>query len=321
MKNRCLVISLKGLGDGVISLALSNNLYQNGFYVQTFHDGALTQLQNWAPHLPIKKFPPVESVSDIVKDFDHIFVFYDSVDPFIQAIIKEAKSNYPDKIKVINPSFSRTCGNQPYYEDASFRRDVSMIDNIENFCRNIINLKVVTKKNGLKCPYGNLILRKNKVRVAIHPTSAKIARSWSKEKFLDLYKKLKNNNFDPVFVMSDKEMSTWKEGLKEEVHIEGFSSFDDLAKYIYESGYLIGNDSGIAHLASSLGLPVLCISRSKRTTDLWRPGWGIVKVVHPSTLIPNISGFRLRDKKWQFFISTKKVFKNFMKVVLLDLKK
>jgi heptosyltransferase III len=314
MGNKCLVVSCRGLGDGVISLILSNNLYLNKNEVITFHNEGFSQLQRWFSHLPIKKFPEISAVRDIVKDFDQIFVFYDRVDPFIQALIREGKTKFPNKIKVLNPCFSRSEGNQPYYEDSYFRRDISIVDNIDSFCRNVLKLQIVTKSNGIKCPY-DLIFRKNISRVVIHPTSAKKGRSWLKEKFIDLYGKLKKRGFSPSFVMSKNEMEAWSEGVTEEIDIEGFDSFDDLAKYVYQAGYFIGNDSGVAHLASAFGIPVLCISRSKRTTDLWRPGWGKVIVIYPSTLIPNISGFRLRDKKWKFFISTNRVLKNFLKIV------
>ena len=91
MVNRCLVVSCKGLGDGIIALTLSNNLYLNQNEVVTFHDGGLFHLQSWFPHLPIEKFPGISAISCIVQNFDQIYVFHDSVDPFIQALIKERK--------------------------------------------------------------------------------------------------------------------------------------------------------------------------------------------------------------------------------------
>jgi ADP-heptose:LPS heptosyltransferase len=310
---KSLVISCRGLGDGLVSAVLSYNLYLNGYDVITLHDGNFHQLEKWFPCLSFKKFPK-ESLN-IFNEFDKIFVSYDSVDPFIQSIIKEGKKHFPEKIKVLNPSISRKIGSQPFYEDAYFTRDISIVENIYNFCENILKLKKLSKKNGIRCPY-DLDFRKNKKTVVIHPTSAKRGRSWPKENFLKLALRLKKGGFSPVFIMSEQEKKGW---VSEGIDVRGFSSFDDLAKVIFESGFFIGNDSGIGHLASSLGICTLSISRSKRTTTLWRPGFSKGRVVCPSNLIPNISGFRLRDKKWKSFISVNNVFKNFLKIVSSDL--
>lgn len=309
---KCLVVSQKGLGDGLISLILSNNLYLNNNETLTFNDGKLKELQGWFSHLPIENFPDISRVLSIYQTFDKIFVFYDSSDLFIQALINEGKKNYPDKIKVIHPSFSKSNGKQLYYEDALFRRDISMADNLENFCKDILKLEKVTKDNGISSP-NDLISRKYERRIILHPTSAKEGRSWPRKKFLKLYLMLKKEGLDPCFVMSSMEEKLWRKEASDFFKIKGFENYDCLASYVFESGYFIGNDSGVGHLASSLNLPVLCISRSKRTIDLWRPGWGRVEVIYPYNFIPNIGGFRLRDKKWKYFISVKRVFRKFIK--------
>ena len=314
MAEKCLVLSCKGLGDGIIAMILSHNLFLNQYEVITFQEGNLDHLQRWFPHLPIRKIPKGYAPEDALKDFDQLYVFHDTSNSFTLELIEEGKAKYPEKIKVLNPCISRTVGNEPYHKDACFNRKISIVDNIENFCRNILKLEIVTKENGIKCP-SSLVTRKNKRRVVIHPTSAKPGRSWTKEKFLDLYDTLLKLQFEPCFVMSKKEKESWASGVREDVIIKGFDTFDDLAAFVCESGYFIGNDSGVGHLASSLGLPVLCISRSQRTSQLWAPNWGKVKVVYPSNLIPNIKGFRFRDKKWKYFLSKRKVLKNFLKLV------
>lgn len=305
MRKKCAIISCKGLGDGLISTILSHNLSLNGYETVTFHNGSFCELSNWFKGLPIKKFPKIENLPLFFEEFDKIFVSHDSEDPFIQAIIRKGKKEFKEKMWVLNPSFSRKTGQQLYYEDALFRREICMVENMKNFCESILKLEKISDKNGIGSPY-NLEHRKNKKTIFIHPTSAKKGRSWSRQKFLILSSKLKKMGFQPVFIMSLQEKKEWSE---EEVI--SFGSLDDLAKDLYQAGYFIGNDSGIGHLASSLQIPLVCISRSKRTTDLWRPGWGRVKVVYPSTLIPNISGFRFRDKNWQIFVSVRKVLQTF----------
>ncbi len=307
MQKRCGIISCKGLGDGLIIMILSHNLSLNGYETTTFHNGDFCQLQKWFSHLPIEKFP--KNPACFLNKFDKIFVAHDSVDPFIQAIIKEGKAECPDKIKVLNPSISKNAGEQPFYIDACFQRDISMVENMEKFCKKI-NLKKVVKENGIKCPYD---LVKNPKQVIIHPTSAKSGKMWAKEKYLKLSEKLKGRGFEPVFVLSKKEALLWQDAL-DQIDLRSFDNLDDLAKCVYESSYMIGNDSGIGHLASALNIPTLSIFRSKRSSVLWKPSWHAGFSVYPSELIPNISGFRLRDKFWKYFITKRKVFKTFLKL-------
>ena len=306
---KALVISCKGLGDGVISMILSHNLSLNGYDTLTLHNGIFYNLQKWFPHLLIETFPPLDKIPELIDNFDKIFISYSSDDPFIQSLINQSEASAFDKVKVLNPSFSKKVGQQPFYSDAYFKPDISMVKNMHMFCKNILKLEMTTEENGIACPHA-LSHKKYNKRVVIHPTSAKKGRSWEKTKFLKLFQKLQKKGFDPCFIMNMKEKESWLEEEKT-YKIKTFSSFDILASFLYESSYFIGNDSGIGHLASSLKIPVICISRSKRTTDLWKPGWGDVKVVYPPRWIPNISGFRFRDKNWQKFIFVSDVLRGF----------
>ena len=80
--------------------------------------------------------------------------------------------------------------------------------------------------------------------------------------------------------MSEKEKSEWKEGLSADIDIQGFESgsmsWQNICIRLIIS---LEMTQGLLDLASSLGIPVLCYLEAKRTTDLWRPGWGKVKVV------------------------------------------
>ena len=75
---------------------------------------------------------------------------------------------------------------------------------------------------------------------------------------------------------------------------------------------MIGNDSGVGHLASCLGIPTLTICRSQMAANFWRPGWSKGAVITPPAWVPNLKGLRLRDQHWQKFISVKKVYKTFI---------
>ena len=308
---RAAVFSSKGIGDGLISLILSHNLHLNGYSVVTFHAKNLKEFKNWFPHLKIEKYPKIEEIEEIVNNFSKIFISHDSSNNFIQKLIHFGKKKYPKKVFVMNPSYSKNFKKDFFYEDCFFKNDISMVENIFLFCKNVLNLKKIEKKNGMKCPY-DLLHRKNLKRVIIHPTSTKKGKSWEKKKFLKLAKKLKNLGFEVIFVISPEELFLWRE---KNFEIRAYPSLDDLSKLIYEAGYMIGNDSGIGHLSSCLGLPTICIARSKRSIRLWRPGFFKNVIITPFSFIPNISGFRLRDKKWKKFIGVRRVLKSFLRLL------
>ena len=90
-----------------------------------------------------------------------------------------------------------------------------------------------------------------------------------------------------------------------------FANLSELAVFVCESGYMVGNDSGIGHLASNFGLPTLTICRSYQNALFWRPAWTIGEVITPSPWIPNLKGLRWRDRHWKKWISVNKALKGF----------
>lgn len=283
-----------GLGDGVNCLVLSHNLHLNGWKVDTYQN-MMGSMQNWFPHLRVYPYPKVDEVDLILETYDRFFVVHDDSSEFVLRLIQEGKRRFPERIKVIYFYPSKNIVNDKYYADCLTNPNIPVVDNLCRFCEKILHLPMVTRSNGFTPPEG-LVSRKYEKRVVIHPTSAKEARNWPKEKFLKLAKYLKSKGFQPVFIPGTKE--GW-----DEVEVAQFSTLDSLGRYIYESGYLIGNDSGLGHLASAIGVPTLIFCRGKRLANLWAPSYHPGIVLTPSSWIPNIRGLRLRDRYWKKFIS------------------
>ncbi|EKD28064.1 MAG: hypothetical protein ACD_79C00443G0001, partial [uncultured bacterium] len=76
------IFSCKGLGDGLISAALANNLSLNNYEVDLFHN-TLIDIQSFFKNFKIKKYPGVEEINFILKFYDQIFVSYDESNNFI----------------------------------------------------------------------------------------------------------------------------------------------------------------------------------------------------------------------------------------------
>jgi ADP-heptose:LPS heptosyltransferase len=222
----------------------------------------------------------------------------------MQGILEECLKNRRSETTVLNPIATPHC-DYPYWSEGKFDGNQSLADNLATFCKAVLHLEDVTKQNGMTPPYpieAGLFAR----RVLIHPTSSKEEKNWSRKKFLRLAKELEKRGYEPKFILSQDEKKIWGE-----VEAPYFPTLDALAAYVLESAYFIGNDSGIGHLSSCLGLPTVTLCRTLRTARFWRPSWSRGEILTPSSYVPNIKGFRWRDRYWKELISVRRVLKTF----------
>ncbi len=314
MSLKSAVFCHSGLGDGIISLTVSNNFHQNGWEVTTYHNG-LSSLQSWFPHLEVKNYPSLSEKEKILETFDQIVLFHNDSNLFVLEMIEMGKKRYPEKVKVIYPYPSKGIYQRPYYKDSFLDPTKPLLTGLIQFCKESLSLEKITLENGFIAPL-HLIHRKHKKRVALHVNSSREGKNWPIHKYVKLALHLKNNGFDPIFITGskkDREAYLWLEEQGWEVPL--FASLSELASYLYEVEFFVGNDSGLGHLASCLKIPTLTISRRKRVARFWKPSWTFSKLVCPYSWIPNLGGFRLRDRKWKAFISTRRVLKTFCKLV------
>jgi ADP-heptose:LPS heptosyltransferase len=314
MQRKAAVFCHNGLGDGIISLVLSNNFHQNGWEIDTFHNN-MDSLQNWVPHLPILKYPDETEISKILQTYDEIIIFHNDSSNFVLRLIQEGKAVCAEKVKVIYAYPSKNIVFEPYYKDSYIDPRIPIVKNLEKFCQRILNFPHITKHNGFLPPRG-LIHKKYAKRVALHTVSSRDGKNWPREKYVKLALHLKNEGFEPSFILGGpKDRGDWDDYLKDTPFAcPMFSNLDEIAQYIYESGFFVGNDSGLGHLASCLSVPTVTISRRKTVARFWRPSWTEGAIVNPSSLIPNIRGLRIRDRKWKSFVSVKKVLRAFEKL-------
>jgi hypothetical protein len=80
---------------------------------------------------------------------------------------------------------------------------------------------------------------------------------------------------------------------------------------VYESGWFIGNDSGIGHLASNLGIPSISLFRRRRVAERWRPAWGLVDVVLPWQWVPSAY---LKERFWRHTLTCNRVLSAFARL-------
>lgn len=266
------IFSCMGLGDGLISLVLSNNLACAGHEVDTYHP-FMKQMQPLFPDLPIKDRP---KDTNFIKNYSKLIFIYEK-SPWMLHLLNEAKSNYPKKMTILNPIATPNT-NYPYWEEGRFNGNHPFVENLVNYCKNILNLPSTTKENGIQL-HPDVKPKKYPNRVILHPTSSRLGKNWTPAKFIRLSKELKKEGFEPVFILTEKEKIDWQN-----INAPSFENLIELTYFIAESGFMIGNDSGIGHLASCVGIPTLTICRTKLAANFWRPTWAKGKTVVPPPL-------------------------------------
>lgn len=294
--NKCAVFSCLGLGDGLIALVLSNNLRLNGWKVTTFHP-FLSGLQNWFPQLPIRPFPSE------IEPFDRYFIIYEKT-PWMQKVLAQCP---PEKTTILNPIATKN-RDYPYWENGRFDGTRPFVENLYNFSHDVLKFAVATRSNGIVVP-DHVQPRRFPQRIIFHPSSSRPGKNWSQEKFLRLADALKQKGFQPSFLLLPEEREGWDLG---KLDAPLFPHLTEMAGYVAESGAMIGNDSGIGHLASCLGLATLTVCRSQQSAKFWRPAWARGEIITPSAWIPNIKGLRLRDKHWKKWISVRRALNQFL---------
>nr|NGX63359.1 hypothetical protein [Candidatus Anoxychlamydiales bacterium] len=312
------IIPVKTLGDALILMIAANKLKKANFEVTILHEG-IYSLKNWFSNFHFKKF----SYKELDK-YDHIFLQHDEKN---QNLINELKNKTKSKLSIIYFRYVKSKHGPITDLDITLDENFSIAKSLSLKFQGILDTSILDTHildasilddsanttvldTGITIPEA-LIKNSYPKRVIIQPTSSDIKKCWTKSKFLKLAKKLKNKGFKVVFSVSPKERKDWLFVQDQHFDLPLFHNIETLAAYIYESAYLIGNDSFAIHLASLLNISHIMIASNKKLTKKWRPAWLKSNIILPPSWIPNLKGFRIREKSFQSFISIRKVFNAF----------
>lgn len=299
-KLRALVIPAKGLGDALLMMISSHQLRSCGYAVDTFHP-AFQQLSQWFPAHSFLREVPWEALPN----YDLIIVENDN-----GSIVKRLTALRPKiKLSVFYPTYQATKHGTLDHLDCKFESTLPMADNIAAGTATLLTLPQISKNNGLNTPAQPLLFPK---RVIIHPFSSQPKKNWSLTRYFKLSEELLQRGFEPLFVMSEQELN--EERFRGRRY-QAFSDLASLAKVVGESGYMIGNDSLLGHLASNLGVSTLIIADCSERMQLWRPGWKKGDVITSPRWLPNWKGFRIKENHWQKFIFVDAVLQRFLALV------
>lgn len=284
--SRVALVLSAAIGDSLLMMTIARNLQRDGVAVTVF-GRQIESLRDW--------FPGVETGGDLlVGDLAATLAGFDTVIQMHREKPFAGLEQFHPRVIFLD----HIC---------RVRSHESMADRLARFCHDELRLTSAHKCNGMTAPAG-LQHRKNPLRVAIHPTASTADKCWLPERFIRLAIRLRALGYSPEFVVAPQERADW-------IHIERFGltlpelgSLDNVAAWVFESGWFIGNDSGIGHLASSLHIPTLSLFMRRGIARTWRPDWGAGQVLIGSTYLP--TGF-LKERYWKYMLSVRQVSRAF----------
>ncbi|WP_429440199.1 glycosyltransferase family 9 protein [Paraburkholderia sp. GAS33] len=267
-------------------MTIARNLQQNGIAVTIF-GRQIQSLGAWFPEVETLDDLSVADLTAKLSGFDRVIQMHRNK-PFVGLEQYHPRVSFLDHI-------------------CRVRSSESMADRLAKFCVDEFGLAGADKSNGMTPPPG-LQHRKYPLRVAIHPTASTADKCWLPSRFIRLAIRLRELGFSPEFVVAPQERADWLHIERLGLKLPDFGSLDNVATWVYESGWFIGNDSGIGHLASSLHIPTLSLFMRRGIARTWRPDWGTGQVLIGSTYLP--TGF-LKERYWKYMLSVRQVSRAF----------
>ncbi len=287
MPEKIALILSDRLGDSLIGMVAANNLVAQGNDVVIFNN-YIQSLKAYFAHFQVQPSPSetLQQDREFWNQFDRVVVMFDR--PLV-ALLKKAQ--VPVEVMSDAKLFKAKC---------------SMVRIQAEYCATFWGVENPTQHNGMVVP----VLKADKSGVvAIHPTSADTFKEWPKQKFITLADRLKDSGFKPMFILAPFEVRDWV-GLPEDM-IVSKSNLAEVAEFLTTCDCFIGSDSGIGHLASSLGLPTVSLCIRAGTARMWAPAWGENEaVLAPAWLFCR----PLKDKFWKQAITVSRVLKAFNRI-------
>lgn len=274
------------LGDTLNLLVVAHNLACAGWRVQVYGDHAHA-LAHWFPRLPIS---PALAPGAAVRALESF-----------QVIVQMHRDRPLADAGAWHKGFIHL--HEAEYAD----NDDCMAKRFAGFAAATFGLPRAVATNGMQAPPGR-VFRRHARRVAIHPEASSADKRWLPARFIALARRLERAGFEPVFVMHERERARWPQTGVPMPALRSFDTTTALADWLYECGWFIGNDSGVGHLASSLGVPTLSVFRRKRVAHRWRPGFAPGAIVYPPWWLPTAA---LKERWWRESISVARLFAAF----------
>lgn len=280
------VTTSPALGDSLLLMTVARNLHLSGKTVTVFSE-QMRPLREWFPGIDIRPALCDDDAEALLRPFDTVIQLH------ANRPVSRIEQRHPHVLVLEHLCRARSTH--------------AMAERLAQYCRESLHLSHAQTGNGLTAPAG-LIHRRHRLRVAIHPTASTPDKRWLAARFVRVALALKAKGFDPHFIVTDDERGAWEHVQKHGIGLPRLGTLDNVAAFLVESGWFIGNDSGVGHLASCLQVPTLSLFMRNGIARTWRPGWGVGKVLVGGAWLPT---GRLKERCWKYALSVRQVLRAF----------
>jgi heptosyltransferase-3 len=248
------------IGDSLVSMVVVENLRRAGRSVVVWSDH-LHALRRWFPGIDIRPMPASVDRVRIWREHDVLLHFR-------PADVCEETRGVLDTVLVLDDLPEHR---GPLTDMVSVHVDV---------CRTVFGIEDATRDTGLRRP-DPTDADPDPARIVIHPTAGDPSRAWIPDRFIEVARRLQDRGWRPEFVThpSERDATSWIE----DAGCRRFaaSELDQLAARLATSAGFFGSDSGVAHLASCIGLPFVTLYVRRKVAIRWRPGWSEGETIRP----------------------------------------
>lgn len=255
-------VASRRIGDSLVSMVIVENLRRAGRSVVVWGDH-LHALRRWFPETDIRPLPAA-------KDLEASWRRHDLLLHFRPVDVRPGTRDVHDAVLVL--------------DDLPEHRGplVDMVTLHEQVSRSVFGVQDADRGTGLRRPTDGSIERDaDPARIMIHPTASKPGRQWHAARFVEVARRLADRGWHPEFVThpSELEATAWIE----DAGLVRFSTgdLDALATRLAGAAGFLGNDSGVGHLASCIGLPWVSLFIRRKVSIRWRPGWTPGEAIRP----------------------------------------
>jgi hypothetical protein len=251
---KAVIVPAKTIGDALILMIVANHLKTLNYDVTIMHDNAIS-LKSWFLHYKFKKY----SKNDLAI-FDRIIYQHDNTKI---KYINDLKQKNKDKFSIFYFTHKKSKHGPLSDLDVALSNDKPIAHSLALSCQKFFNLKNANLETGITIPK-DLTFKKYPKRIILHPSSSDKKKCWTKIKFIKLAKKLVRLGFQVTISVAPYERNSWLFVRNMNIDLPLFLGIDNFAAYLYESAYLIGNDSFAVHLASLLNINHILIAGNKK---------------------------------------------------------
>ncbi len=122
--------------------------------------------------------------------------------------------------------------------------------------------------------------------IAIHPGSGSEQKCWPRANFLQIAENLVKNGLQPLFLVGPTELEHWEKSeileFSKKYHTLSNIPLSHLAPILSMCDGFLGNDSGMAHLAGSLGIATLTVFGPSKSIH-WKPLGTLSRICLPDS--------------------------------------